>query len=277
MTSRFALDRRMRLGLVVVSLIGLLVALAFSQVLNTLLQPGGRTVTAVFANTAQLRKGDKVRMSGVEVGRVKAIALDGRRRTATVKLTVYDDAFPLYRNATAAIRWRTVLGGSFAVDLARGDAASGRLAGAIPVTQTSNQVELDDVLTAVRGTPQSGLQTLLDQAPKALRDPQLPAGALAALADASPDLRRGVSAVRGRRRDDLRALVRTVRGDGPRSVDAGGGDQERRTGRRAHDAGGGRPPRRCHRDLARRRCRLSPRAHPRRPPGTDPRLRSAGP
>ena len=209
--ARFALDRRMRLGGVVIAGVGVVVALTFSQVLSKLLQEGGRTVTATFATSAQLRPGDKVRTRGVDVGRVDTIALDRGERAATVRMTVSDDALPLYRNASAAIRWRTALGGSFAIDLDRGDPHSGTLPGAvIPTSQTSSQVEIDDVLTAVRGAPQAGLKTLIGQTARGLRDPQRLAAALAALADAAPDLRRGVGALRGRRHDDLQALIRTT-------------------------------------------------------------------
>ena len=68
----------------------------------------GRIVTADFANTQQLRTGYDVRIDGVTVGTVDKIAVAGDRRGATVTMRLNKDAGPLYADAGAAIRWKTL-------------------------------------------------------------------------------------------------------------------------------------------------------------------------
>jgi virulence factor Mce-like protein len=205
------------------------------------------TVRAVFTDTAQLGKGDPVRVRGVNVGTVSGIALDGGGRTATVTMSVRDAALPVYADATATLRWRTVLGGTFAVDLDRGSPTRGVLGSRpIPATRTEGQVELDDVLAGIRGPQRSGIQSLVRELPKAFADRDAPATALGTLADVSPDLRGALSAARGERDGDLRRLVRgvdrTVRAvDAPndrlRDVVQGGAVTLATTGTRADDIG----------------------------------------
>lgn len=63
--------------------------------------------TAVFSDVSGLYVGDDVRISGVQVGKVETIRLDGRR--AKVDFTVLDE-HPVYQNTTAAVRYQNLLG-----------------------------------------------------------------------------------------------------------------------------------------------------------------------
>jgi phospholipid/cholesterol/gamma-HCH transport system substrate-binding protein len=62
---------------------------------------------ATFSDVSGLYVGDDVRISGVQVGKVETIALDGRN--AHVDFTALAD-HPVYHNTTAAVRYQNLLG-----------------------------------------------------------------------------------------------------------------------------------------------------------------------
>jgi phospholipid/cholesterol/gamma-HCH transport system substrate-binding protein len=205
-----ALDRSpVLLGLVAVVVTMLLMLGVLSGKLHDVLSnPDTRTVSAVFGGTQQLRGGDHVRIDGVDVGEVADMKRAADGRSVTVEMDVKRDAGPLYDDARAVLRFRTVLGGSLYVALERGTPGSGELRGPIPVKRTVNQVEVDDLTSVFRGGAVRGLQTMPGELAKALQNPVAPASALGELARQSPALRRGLHAVRGQRLDrDLRELV----------------------------------------------------------------------
>jgi virulence factor Mce-like protein len=171
-----------------------------------------RTVSAVFSDTQQLRTGNDVRIDGVTIGKIDAIQRDRGGRSATVRMTIDKDSGPLYANAGATLRWRTVLGAAFYVQLQRGSPASGTLRSAtIAVNHTTNQVEIDDISSIFRHNAVHGLQTLPAETARALGDEQAPRRALQAVDKISPSLAQGVGALRGQRVDhDLRQLVSTA-------------------------------------------------------------------
>jgi virulence factor Mce-like protein len=193
--------------IVVIALVAVVVSIN-TGFLSSQLQPGGETIRATFRDTAGLKKGDKVRIKGVDVGKVTGISLDQGGRTATVKLLVQKDGQPVHADARAFIRWRTLLGGSYAVDLDAGTAGTRELGGsAIPVTHTQNQVESDDAISFLRDPAKRGLRATLATLPSALADRETPAKALSTAADVSPDLATAVSALRGRNEAELRPLI----------------------------------------------------------------------
>jgi virulence factor Mce-like protein len=203
-------DRTVLLGGVVLAVSLLLMVGILSQKITMDFGGGGdRVVDATFVNAQQLHEGDSVRIAGVPVGTVKTIKLEDGARAATVSLGLDDSAGPLYRDATAQVRWKTALGGAFYVDLKRGTNKAGDLGGAtIAQSNTSGQVEVEDLTSVIANGARSGLQTLPGELGKALADPQEPAQALRKLADVSPSVAAGLGAVRGQHRDrDLRRLL----------------------------------------------------------------------
>jgi virulence factor Mce-like protein len=170
---------------------------------------GGHKVTAVFANVEQLIPGAEVRLDGVYEGSVSSVKLNPGGRSTTVTMTVFGSAGPLYRDATATIAWKTVLGGAFNVQLTRGSAAAGSLGSStIPLSRTTNQVELDDLLRVDQGSAKTGLQRMFGELATALSAPQPPSRLLGTLAAVSPAVTAGVGALRGQVPDsDLRNLV----------------------------------------------------------------------
>jgi len=170
---------------------------------------GGRAVRAVFANPQQLKAGDEVRVHGVLEGTVDSVKLDPGARSATVDMTIDNSAGPLYRDATATLRWKTLLGGAFYVDLAPGDPSTGSLgSNAIPASNTANQVEVQDVLSIDQGSARTGLQAMPGELGTALSNPHPPAQVFGTLARVAPFVTTGVGAVRGQVQDsDLRSLM----------------------------------------------------------------------
>lgn len=201
----------------VVALVSVVVfVLVFTNTPSRLTARHGTTVRAIFRDAQQLRPGDPVRVDGVEAGRVTSIEQQDGGRSALVEMTVFEEAMPLYADARAWVRWRTLLGGLFVVDLHRGTSAAGPLpGGTIKQEATTNQVLIEDLANTFRPNARRGFRTTLTEVPQALADPEAPEAALGAVADAAPGLARGVRAVRGVAEGDLTRLVqgasRTVR------------------------------------------------------------------
>ena len=206
-------DPHVVLGGFVVGVLVLLTAVIFGGISDRLLREKGEKVRATFADTAMLAEGAPVRVEGVTQGRVGKIELNPDGRTTTAELEVFDDSLPLYADATAAVKFRNVLGGSNQVVLERGTPSSGELSsGVIPVEQTEGQVEVDQILAEVRDPERAGLRTMFEQMPVALSDAEAPARALEGLADAAPALEDGLDALRGESDGDLRRLVANAAG-----------------------------------------------------------------
>ena len=90
--------------------------------------------TAAFSDVSGLYVGDDVRISGVQVGKVESIRLDGR--TAKVDLTAQED-HPVFANTVAAVRYQTLVGQRY-VELVQPAKPGQRLrpGGNIPLGQT---------------------------------------------------------------------------------------------------------------------------------------------
>jgi virulence factor Mce-like protein len=198
------------LGIVMFIIGGVLIAGVLTGAISRILNGGpSRTITAVFADTRQLADGDPVRIDGVDVGTVQSLRLDADHRSATVTLGLDGSAGPLHRDASAQIRFRTLLGGTFYVDLDRGTPGDGTLgSGQIPELRTGSQVELDDITSIVRHGARTGLETVPGQLAQAFSDVAEPAGVLSELARQSPSLAGGLSALRGEQpSSDVQTLI----------------------------------------------------------------------
>ncbi len=90
--------------------------------------------TAAFSDVSGLYAGDDVRISGVQVGKVETIRLDGR--IAKVDFTAQND-HPVFANTVAAVRYQTLLGQRY-VELVQPAKPDRRLpaGGNIPLGQT---------------------------------------------------------------------------------------------------------------------------------------------
>jgi virulence factor Mce-like protein len=194
----------------------LLTAIVITAILTGLarkpFESGGRSVYADFVRAPQLHKGDQVRIDGHIEGRVAGVTTLAQGRGVRAKLTVKDGAGPIFADARAHLRAKTLLAGAFFVDLERGSARSGELGSMpIPRSRTTVQVEIEDVTDIFRAGAVSGLRALPRELGDALEDPAAPTRALDALNRHAGELRGGLDALRGRDAGrDLPAVVANV-------------------------------------------------------------------
>ncbi len=105
----------------------------------------GKSYNAVFTNVTGLKKGDFVRIAGVEVGKVDDIAIN---RDATVRVAFSaKDSVLLTEGTRAIIRYDNVIGGRF-LALEEGTGGVKRLqpGQTIPVEHTAPALDLDSVI-----------------------------------------------------------------------------------------------------------------------------------
>ncbi|WP_372787860.1 MlaD family protein [Paraconexibacter sp.] len=194
----------------ITAILGLIVtAVIFSGVFRAPFAPGTRTVSANFERAPQLRTGSQVRLEGNVEGKVSAIEPGPTGREVRVEMKIENDAGPIYKDATARLGFKTLLGGVFYIDLQRGTAAAGPLADSvIPLRNTTVQSEIEDVTTAIRGDAVSGLRTLPGELATGLSDGDSARNAFGTLTEIAPNADRALNAVRGREAgDDLPQLI----------------------------------------------------------------------
>lgn len=114
------------------------------------LKPKAYRFTATFDEATQLAREADVRISGVSVGKVKAIVNNPDGLTAaTIELEA--EYAPVPKNTRAILRQKTLLGETY-VELSPGDRVkSGNLAenASLPREQSQDTVELDEILRAL--------------------------------------------------------------------------------------------------------------------------------
>ncbi|TGD87919.1 MCE family protein [Mycolicibacterium sp. CH28] len=130
----------------VVCVVGIVALLAtFGQ----LRLQGERTYRAEFTSVSGLRVGDFVRIAGVEVGKVKHVAIN-RNAVAVVDFTA-DDTVMLTQGTTAAIRWADPIGGRYVALMDGAGSIKPLTAGqTIPVERTQPAMDLDALLGGFR-------------------------------------------------------------------------------------------------------------------------------
>lgn len=159
---------------------------------------GAKDYSAYFAEAAGLRPDSPVEVSGVRMGRVSSIALDGTR--VLVKFTL-DEGVPLGDRTEAAIKTKSALGAKFLEVIPRGQ---GQQSGTIPLERTTSPYQLADALGDLAMTV-NGLDT--DEVSKSL------ATLAETFSDTPPEFRLAVQGVGrfadvlGQRDEQLRSLL----------------------------------------------------------------------
>jgi virulence factor Mce-like protein len=130
---------------------------------------GGHELSAIVRNAPEVQPGAKVRIAGVNVGKVTGTE-PGPGAFATIKFEVEDQALPLHRDATVKIRPRTFLEGGMFVDLKPGtpDAPELDEGGVIPVANTSVAVYLGHATADLRLATRTNLRHLFTATREAL-------------------------------------------------------------------------------------------------------------
>ncbi|MTD43757.1 MCE family protein [Conexibacter sp. W3-3-2] len=121
-------------------------------------------INAVFPTAGtEIKSGSPVRIAGVEVGKVIDVER-GKGGTAVARLRFASKGRPIHRDATMKIRPRLFLEGNFFVDVRPGTPAGGEVpdGGTIPVGQTSNAVQFDEVLSALRSDSRADVQATVE-------------------------------------------------------------------------------------------------------------------
>lgn len=121
----------------------------------------GYRLNAVFNSALSIRPKSPVRIAGVPVGQVTSIQREGN--AALVSMEIEGKGQPIHADATLKIRPRIFLEGSWFVELQPGSPSARVVSSGytIPVTQTSDPVQLDQVLDALNTDTRANLQTFL--------------------------------------------------------------------------------------------------------------------
>jgi ABC-type transporter Mla subunit MlaD len=121
----------------------------------------GFRLNAVFNSAVNIKGKSPVRIAGVTVGKVTSIHREGN--TGVVSMEIESRGLPIHSDATAKIRPRIFLEGNWFVDLQPGSPSAPTVhsGDTLPVTQTSDPVQLDQVLDALNTETRANLQNFL--------------------------------------------------------------------------------------------------------------------
>jgi phospholipid/cholesterol/gamma-HCH transport system substrate-binding protein len=135
----------------------------------------GFRLKAVFNSSLNIATKSPVRIAGVDVGKVSSVERQGE--TGVVTMEIEKQGLPIHSDATVKIRPRIFLEGNYFVDLLPGSPSAATISSGytIPLTHTSNPVQIDQVLTALNSDTRANLQTFLAEYGDALTRKPTPA------------------------------------------------------------------------------------------------------
>jgi phospholipid/cholesterol/gamma-HCH transport system substrate-binding protein len=156
-------------------LVVLIVAVYFGFTKHVPFKHGYR-LNAVFSSSVNVRPKSPVRIAGVTVGTVTSTSLESSH-VARVTMEIEGKGLPIHSDATLKIRPKIFLEGNWFVELQPGSPSAPDLSSGatIPVTQTSQPVQLDQVLDALNSDTRANLQTFLVEYGAALTAKPTPA------------------------------------------------------------------------------------------------------
>lgn len=147
-----------RFGIVFVIVLAIVVYFGFTKHIPF---KHGYRLNAAFNSAVNIAPKSPVRIAGVNIGKVSAVRRVGS--TGLVTMEIENKGLPIHSDATLKLRPRIFLEGNLFVELEPGSPAAPTLpSGAtIPVTQTSDPVQLDQVLDTLNSDTRANLQTFL--------------------------------------------------------------------------------------------------------------------
>ncbi|MCK9247997.1 MAG: MlaD family protein [Solirubrobacteraceae bacterium] len=218
MTARQAPGRHHSRGPLIAALVvvAVLAGVSFYAFGRQSVLQSGTTVHVTLRDTSQLRKGNPVRVAGLDIGRVTGIAhaADGQ---ALVTVRLKSDAPVLRAQDRWTVRPRLPFEGNFYIDVGTGatTAAPLRDGDTVPVRLTSRAVQLDEVLTTLDAPVRERMSGLIADLTDGLGPVGSPDGGVAGFRRATRALDRSLESVedtarafRGRRTGDLGAALR---------------------------------------------------------------------
>jgi ABC-type transporter Mla subunit MlaD len=121
----------------------------------------GFQLKAQFNSALNIHSKSPVRIAGVPVGKVTSIKREGK--TGLVTMEIENGGLPLHSDATAKIRPRIFLEGNWFVELQPGSPSAKTVSSGytLPLTQTADPVQLDQVLDALNTDTRANLQKFL--------------------------------------------------------------------------------------------------------------------
>jgi phospholipid/cholesterol/gamma-HCH transport system substrate-binding protein len=121
----------------------------------------GYRLNAQFASALNIKGKSPVRIAGVNVGKVTAVKRQGS--TALVSMEIENRGLPIHSDATVKIRPRIFLEGNWFVELQPGSPSAKTLSSGstLPSTQSSDPVQIDQVLDALNSDTRQNLQDFL--------------------------------------------------------------------------------------------------------------------
>jgi phospholipid/cholesterol/gamma-HCH transport system substrate-binding protein len=164
-----------RAGVVLIVII--LIAVYFSFTKSIPFKHGFR-LKAEFATVVDIQPKSPVRIAGVDVGQVTSIQREGR--TGLVNMEIESKGLPIHADATLKIRPRLFLEGNWFIEMQPGSPAAKTVSSGytIPIAQTADPVQLDQVLDALNTDTRANLQSFLINYGEALtRKPEAPENA----------------------------------------------------------------------------------------------------
>jgi phospholipid/cholesterol/gamma-HCH transport system substrate-binding protein len=181
----------------------------------------GFRLKAEFATAVNIHKASPVRIAGVTIGKVSAIQRTGN--TGLVTMEIESRGLPIHSDATVKIRPRLFLEGNWFVELQPGTPSAPTISSGytIPVAQTADPVQLDQVLDALNTDTRANLQSFLINYGEALtREPDA-----AENAEQEPEVH-GLNAAQA---------LNKIYARGPASLRGGAVDAQAVTGTEPHD------------------------------------------
>src|SRR4051794_9442056 len=128
------------------------------------LQPKGYRFTVSFKEAGQLAQEADVRISGVSVGKVKAVDADPKSGLSDATIELEQDYAPLPRDTRAMLRQKTLLGETY-VELTPGSSTAGTVADGdrLPRGRVASTVELDEIFRAFDAKTRDNFRAWMDQ------------------------------------------------------------------------------------------------------------------
>jgi phospholipid/cholesterol/gamma-HCH transport system substrate-binding protein len=154
------LNRTSPIRFAIVFLLIVIVAVYFGFTKRVPFKHGFR-LNAQFASAINIKGKSPVRIAGVNVGKVTSIKRQGS--TALVGMEIESRGLPLHSDATVKVRPRIFLEGNWFVELQPGSPSAKKLSSGatLPSTQSSDPVQLDQVLDALNTDTRANLQDFL--------------------------------------------------------------------------------------------------------------------
>jgi phospholipid/cholesterol/gamma-HCH transport system substrate-binding protein len=114
-----------------------------------------------FASALNIHAKSPVRIAGVNVGKVTGVKRDGK--TGLVTMEIESRGLPIHEDATLKVRPRIFLEGNWFVELQPGSPSAKTVSSGytVPITQTADPVQIDQVLDALNSDTRANLQHLL--------------------------------------------------------------------------------------------------------------------